>query len=110
MLGLRAFSRAPSRAGSVNIPAQTGPFTTFVTTCLTNEGEVVVAAGGVGNRRPAIGRDVEGGGVGDRAAIHPDFAAEGVADPDGVAGITPAVDIAGADGAAIGGRAGHAAI
>ena len=43
---------------------------------LTDEGEVVVAARGIGNGRSAIGRDAEVGQVGHRAAINGDRAAQ----------------------------------
>ena len=60
---------------------------------LADEGEVVIAAGGVGDGGAAVGRDAQVGQVGDAAAVDRPTA-PGVADADGVAGIAAAVDVA----------------
>src|SRR5215217_231248 len=77
---------------------------------LADEGEVVVAAGGVRDRGAAVGGDAQLGRVADAAAIDSDVAAPGVANADGVAGIAAAVDVADCDRAAIGRSGCNAAV
>src|SRR5215213_3580526 len=77
---------------------------------LADEGEVVIAAGGVRNRGAAVGRDSQQGLVGDGTTIDTDRAARGVANADGVAGVAAAIDVADADRAAAGRRACNATI
>ena len=69
---------------------------------LTDKGEVVVAAGGIGNGRAAIGRDAEVRQVGDRPTVDANRA-PGIADADGVAGVATAVDVSDGDRAAVSG-------
>src|SRR5215216_6277178 len=54
---------------------------------LADEGEVVVAAGGVGDGGAAVDRDANVGQVADIATVDPDRAARGVADTDGITGV-----------------------
>ncbi len=68
---------------------------------LADEGEVVVAAGGVGDRGAAVGRDTQVGQVGDVSAVDPNRA-NGVADADGITGVAAAVDVGDRDRAAVG--------
>src|SRR5215207_4024629 len=77
---------------------------------LADEGEVVIAAGGVRDRGAAVGRDAELGRVGDGAAVDAHVAPAGVANADGVAGIAAAVDIADSGNAAVGRCARNAAV
>src|SRR5829696_1875505 len=64
---------------------------------LADEGEVVVAAGGVRDRGATVGRDVEGGRVQATATVCSDRASPGVADADGVTDVAPTVDVANGD-------------
>src|SRR5215212_6449900 len=77
---------------------------------LADEGEVVIAAGGIGDCGATVGRDAELGRVGDSAAINAYVAPAGVANADGVAGIAAAVDIADGGNAAVGRCACNAAV
>ena len=63
---------------------------------------VAVAAVGVGDRRAAVGADVDRRLVGDRAAVDRDVAALGALDHDRVARVAAGVDVADCDRAAIG--------
>src|SRR5215213_9969309 len=77
---------------------------------LADEGEVVIAAGGVRDRGAAVGRDAQLGRVGDGTTVGANVAAPGVADADGVAGIAAAVDVPNRGHAAVGGRRSNAAV
>ena len=79
-------------------------------TALADEGEVVVAAGGVGYSGATIGRDTQVGQVRDGSAVDRDRAARGVADADGVASIAAAIDVGDRDGAAVGRRCRNPAV
>src|SRR4051812_32615925 len=76
---------------------------------LADEGEVVIATGGVGDGGAAVGGDAKQGLVGDGAAINPDRA-DRVTNADGAASIAAAVDVGDRDCAAIGGTARNAAV
>src|SRR5215204_7052189 len=80
---------------------------------LADEGEVVVAAGGVRDGGATVDRDPEGGGVQAVAAvdlgIHRHIAG-GVADADGITDVATAVDIADGDGATTRRGGGNAAV
>src|SRR5829696_7327493 len=69
---------------------------------LADEGEVVVAAGSVGDGGTTVGRDVEGRRVEATATVCSDRASPGVADANGVTGVAAAVDVANRDRAAVG--------
>src|SRR4051794_21231877 len=77
---------------------------------LADEGEVVIAAGGVRDGGAAVGGDAQLGAVGDGAAINANIAAPSVANADSVAGIAAAVDVADRNRAAIGGSGSNAAV
>src|SRR5918995_1604316 len=68
---------------------------------LADEGEVVVAAGGVRDRGAAIDRDAERGRVQAVAAVD-NRIGKGIADTDGVTDVATAVDVADGDGATVG--------
>src|SRR5215213_5554873 len=74
---------------------------------LADEGEVVVAAGGVRDGSAAVSRDIQVGHVPNGAAVDRDPAAPGVANADGITGIATAVDVADGDRATIGRRGGN---
>src|SRR5918993_4463589 len=69
---------------------------------LADEGEVVVAAGGVGDGGAAVDFDGESGRIQAIAAIDVRIGTIGVADADGVADVAAAVDVSGGNGAAVG--------
>src|SRR5215207_7912128 len=96
-------ARSRVHAGRVEEPKAGSELT------LTDEGEVVITAGGVRDRGAAVGRDTQVGQIGDAAAVDTDRP-NGVADADGVPRIAAAVDVADADSPAIGGRGRHAAV
>jgi hypothetical protein len=77
---------------------------------LADEGEVVVAAGSVRDRRAAVNRDIERCRVQDGAAGDVGVGTERVADPDCTADVPAAVDVTDRDGTAIGGSGGNPAI
>src|SRR5829696_4367249 len=77
---------------------------------LADEGEVVVAAGGVRDRGATVGRDVERRRVEATATVCSDRASPGVADADGVTGVAAAVDVANGDRTAARRGRRHAAI
>src|SRR5215213_1003376 len=77
---------------------------------LTDEGEVVITAGGVGDGGAAVGRDTQVGQIGDAAAVDSDRTTPGVADADGVPGIAAAVDVAERRRTAISRRRGNATV
>ena len=91
-------------AGRVQEP-RVGPEKT-----LADEGQVVVAAGGVGDGRAAIGGDTQGGQVPDIATVDEDRAAPGVADANSVTGIAAAVNVADLNRTATGRRRRNAAV
>src|SRR5262245_19558828 len=76
---------------------------------LADEGQVVVATGGVRDRGAAVGRDAQRGAVGVGAAID-GHRAVGVAHADGAAGVAAAVDVTNGHRAAIGGCGRNAAV
>src|SRR5215212_4882201 len=77
---------------------------------LADKGEVVIPAGGVRNRRAAVGRDAQLRRVGHVSAVCRHRSPTRIADADGVAGIAAAVDVADLDGAATAGSRRHAAV
>src|SRR5215213_8396132 len=97
-------ARSRVHAGRVEEPKAGSEMT------LTDEGEVVITTGGVGDSGAAVGRDTQVGQIGDAAAVDTDRTAPGVADADGVPRIAAAVDVADADSPAIGGRGRHPAV
>src|SRR5918993_2539981 len=76
---------------------------------LADESEVVVAARGVGDRRPAAGRDTQVGQVPDIPTIDTNRP-NGVSDADGIAGVAAAVDVGDRDRTAAGRRRGDPAV
>src|SRR3954465_7325818 len=76
---------------------------------LTDEGEVVVAAGGVSDGRATVNGDAEVGGVEAIAAVD-DGIGIGVADADGITDVAATVDVAGGDGAAARGGCRHTTV
>ena len=79
-------------------------------TGLADEGEVVVATGSVGDRRPAVDRDVEPCSVQDGAAGDVGIWAERVANSNCTTGVSAAVDVSDGDRAAVSGSRGDTAI
>ena len=75
-----------------------------------DNGQVVVAAGCIGNGRTAIGRHANVGHVGDVSTVDHDRATRSVADADGAASIAAAVDVTDGDRAAVGGSVRDAAV
>jgi hypothetical protein len=77
---------------------------------LADEGEVVTAARGIGNRGASVDRHVERGGVEDVAAVNGRIRAEGIADSNRVADVATGVDVADGDGTAVRGGGCHTAV
>jgi hypothetical protein len=73
---------------------------------LADEGEVVIAAGGVGDGGATVDRDTYVGQIPDVATIDPDRT-DCVANTDSITGIAATVDIAEGSGAAAGRRRGN---
>src|SRR5215207_7388829 len=76
---------------------------------LADEGEVVVATGGVGDGSAAIGRDIQVGRVADGSTVDRDRT-RGIADTDGITSVAAAVDVGDRDRAAVGRRRSHPAV
>src|SRR4026209_1881000 len=77
---------------------------------LADEGEIVVAARGVGDGRTPIDRDPDRGRVQAVATIDRRIGTDRVADADRVTGVATAVNVADRNGPAVGGRRCDAAI
>jgi len=74
--------------------------------CLANESEVEIAAAGIGDRRPTIGINAEGGAAGNVAEINRNRTIIDIANHGRAAKVQPAVDISDANRTAIGGSIG----